>query len=158
MGMGIKPGGWRLKVGNMAVEQVQIKVQRILTEELGLVRLGSDGAIILENDSATGFVRVLEWGDDQTIVKVSSTVLWDVPLVPDLFQWVATEGQLRWFAHYRVLPGEDGTGELVLEHDLLGEFLDPAELIETVISVMMGADEMDEDLQSRFGGMRSADL
>jgi hypothetical protein len=142
----------------MSVEQVKIMVQRILTEELTSVRLGSDGLIILENDSATGFVEVLEWGDDQTIVKVSSTVLWDVPLVPDLFQWVATEGQARWFAHYRVFIDDDGTGDLMLEHDLLGDFLDPAELIEAVYAVMVGADSMDEDLQSRFGGKRSADL
>jgi len=105
-----------------------------------------------------GCVEVLDWGDDQTIVKVSSTVLWKVPLVPDLFQWVATEGQSRLFAHYRVYIDEDGTGDLMLEHDLLGEFLDPPELIEAVYSVMIGADSMDEDLQSRFGGMRSADL
>lgn len=141
----------------MGAPELKDKIQRILTDKLGSVKIDRDGDIVLENDSAIGFVSVRELGPDTTVVKVASPVLRDVELTPALYEWVATEGQNRLFAHYRVVFPKNGAAMLMLEHDLLGDSLDPDELLFAVFSVMTGANDSDEELQSRFGGRRAAD-
>jgi len=144
--------------GAMSVSEVQAKVQRILIETLGSAQMVGDGSFVLEFESATGFVNVIDWGDGDTIVKVSSPMLTNVPLTSEVYQWVAIEGQTSWFAHARVIPSDDPSiGMIVWEHDLLGNFLDPDELTHSIRAVMIGANKHDDDLQARFGGDRAID-
>ena len=141
----------------MSTEATASKVQRILSENLGSVRVGKDGEFILKNGSSVGFVTVKNWGDDETIVKVWSPVLTKVKPTPKLYEWVATSGQERYFAHVRIVEQDAKNVMIILEHDLLGDYLDPDELMSTVLSVMLGADEWDDELQKMFGGERAAD-
>ena len=141
----------------MNTDETAAKVQRILSENLGSVRVGKDGEFILENGSSIGFVTVKNWGDDSTIVKVWSPVLTKVKPTAKLFEWVATSGQERYFAHVRVVEQDRKSVMIILEHDLLGDYLDPDELMSTVASVMLGADEWDDELQKMFGGERASD-
>jgi hypothetical protein len=142
----------------MSVSTVVSKVQRILLDEFGSADMVDDGVFRLRNDSAVGFVRVREW-HDSVIVKIWSPILRDVILTPELFEWVATEGQDRFFSHARVIrdDSDDSMGMIVWENDLLGDFIDPAELRGVVISVMVGANALDDELQDRFGGVKAID-
>lgn len=143
----------------MSVEEVRSKVQRILMGEFGSVRTLANDDFVLENESAVGFVRVIDWGDGDTIVKVYSPMLSDVTISPALYEWVATEGQQRWFAHARVFPDQENpkVGLLAWEYDLLGNFLDADELLHCVGQVMVGANNLDDELQKQFGGRRGKD-
>ena len=137
----------------MGVEEVRSKVQRILTERFGSVRVDQDGDFGIQNESAVAFVRVNEWGEE-TVVHVTAYVLMDVPLSPELYEWVATEGSY-FFGHVRI-NREDGaaTGTLVFNQTLLGDFLDKAELINALDSVAIIANQLDDELQGRFGGQK----
>jgi hypothetical protein len=143
----------------MSLESVRSKVQQILTEELGSVRIGRDGTVMLENESAAIFIDVIDWGDGDTIVKVISPMLSDVRLTPEVFRWVAVEGQQLWFGHARVSlsDGDTSVGTIGFEWDLLGNTLDPDELMAAVRSVAIGANKLDDELQAKFGGKRWAD-
>jgi hypothetical protein len=74
-----------------------------------------------------------------------------------LYKWVATSGQERFFAHVRIIEGDSNQVMIILEHDLLGDYLDPDELMNVVLSVMVTADEWDDELQKMFGGEKAAD-
>lgn len=143
----------------MSVKDVQARVHRILTDQFGSVTIDRDGVVRLENESAVGFVSVVDWGDGDTIVKVWSPMLRDVDLTPELFRWVAVEGQGRWFAHARIWLDSDNPrkGGVGWEYDLLGNFLDPEELLHCVGAVMVGSNKLDDELQSKFGGKRASD-
>lgn len=143
----------------MSIELVRSKVQRILMEQFGSVRTLQDGVIVLENESALGFVEVVDWGDGDTIVKIHSPLLRGVTISPALYEWVATEGQTKWFAHARVFVDKENPreGTLVWEYDLLGNFLDADELLHCVGAVMVGANRLDDELQKRFGGRKGKD-
>jgi hypothetical protein len=136
---------------------VSQKVQRILTDMLGSVQVRKNGTFYMTNDSAAIIVEVREWGDE-TIVKVFSPMLRNVRPTEEVFRWIATEGQSFWFAHARAyIRDEDGLCDILMEQDLLGDTLDPEELRTAVSAVAISANDLDDKLQSRFGGIRWTD-
>ena len=143
----------------MSVEEVREKVRRILTDHFGSIRVDRDGDVLFEVDSAFGYVGVQDWRDGETIVKIKSFLLRDVDLTPEVYKWAAVEGQSRWFAHACVLvnPENPNQGMITWEYDLLGNSIDPDELVTCVVTVMGGANHMDDELQKRFGGRKGAD-
>lgn len=141
----------------MAKEQVAAKVQRLLTEFVGPVQVNRDGNLGIAYNSARVIIEFRDWQNGTTLVKVWSPMLREVSLSPDVYRWVATKGQYRYFAHAKILEEDDGTGMLAWEHDLLGDFIDADELKYAVAAVTFGADELDDELQAMFGGRRATD-
>lgn len=138
------------------VAAVSQKVQRILTDMLGSVQVRKSGTFYMTNDSAAIFVEAREWGDE-TIVKIFSPMLRNVRPTDEVFRWIATEGQSYWFAHARAYVRDDGLCDIIMEQDLLGDTLDPEELRTAVSAVAINANDLDDELQSRFGGIRWTD-
>lgn len=138
----------------MSQQQVKEKVQRILVEELGSVSIDKDGDFFVHFDSAVVFVTVIDLKDDVTLVKSFAILLSDVPLNADLYRWAATEGQAFHFGRSRIIEGDNGQGRIIFEHTLLGDFLDPEELKWAVIALGHDANDLDDQLQARFGGNR----
>jgi hypothetical protein len=138
----------------VSVEEVTDKVRRMLVELNGRASVDADGDFVIDFDSATVFVRVLETSTGTVMVRVSSVVLLDVPLKPELYRWVATESRNFYFGQFEVVEGDDGTGLLLFEHFLLGEYLDIDELGFAVHGMGTNANELDDELQNRFGGRR----
>jgi hypothetical protein len=138
------------------IATVTQKVQRILTDMLGSVQVGQSGAFFLTNDSAAIFVDVQEWGDE-TVVKIVSPMLRGVRPTEEVFRWVSIEGQSFWFAHARVVVRDEGLCDIFMEQDLYGDTLDPEELRTAVSAVAFSANDLDDELQSRFGGSRWTD-
>ena len=52
---------------------------------------------------------------------------------------------------------ENGTCFLQFDHTIMGDYLDPAELVTAVGAVMYTADDLDEIVHERFGGKRYTD-
>ena len=140
----------------MSVESVRERVQRILTEEYGQVIVDQDGDFVINNGSARIFISVTEIKLG-VVVKLYSPLLRNVPTSADVFKWVATEGQNRWFAHATLLEQDDATCHITWEHDLLGDYLDREELLHAVVAVAAGADDLDDKVQKMFGGKRASD-
>jgi hypothetical protein len=144
-------------------EETGQKVQRILIGAFNDVRLTKDGGFAVPLGSSTAFVEPTDWaadaeGNPRSLVRIWAPLGRDVPPTPELFKWAATEGQSKWFGSVTVVEGEDGKNAFVMfDHALLGDFLDPAELVSAVNAIMYTADELDEIVHDRFGGKRYTD-
>ena len=116
-------------------EETGRKVQRILVAEFNDVRLTKDGGFAVQHGSSITFVEPTDWapdseGNPRSLVRVWAPLGRDVTPTPELFKWAATEGQGKWFGSVTVVEGKDGEGCFVMfDHTLLGDYVDPAELI-----------------------------
>ena len=144
-------------------DQTMMKVQRLLTQTMGLgIKLSGERIVItMEGASTAAFIRIQDWGetDDgepQSLVLITAPLLSGVKPTPELFEWVAREGGSKWFGHVEVYNDKKtpGTVNLRMSHTLLGDYLDEMELREALGAVLHVADEWDDELQGRFGGER----
>jgi len=139
------------------LSELKEKVQRILaanwrvelTENGFFVRGESTGCVISCFDSAT------EKNDD-TYVWLDSLILKEVPITDEFLRYVCSEDMI--FGNFTVTFSESGdTGRLHFSHKLLGNFLDSDELNLALAAVFFTADQIDDELQQRFGGYRAID-
>lgn len=138
------------------VDQVKAKVQAILTEKAP-VSIDRDGDFSVPTGSTRVFVRVMAHPNGEaTLVSIFAPVLTDVPLTPDLYEYVALNADSLVFGHL-ALHARDEKGFLLVSYMLLGDYLDGDELLYGAFSVAGAADGLDDDLQKRFGGKRFAD-
>lgn len=136
-----------------SVQDVKDKVQRILTNRLGSVQIDRDGDFFVRHESAVTFVEVEEWVRDHVLVQLRTPLVCDVPVTPELTRWVAVEGQRFVFGTCYLNPNEDGTtGWVFMKHNLLGDDLDEDELMVALFGLTGSANDLDNMLQSRFGG------
>ena len=140
--------------------ELKEKVQRILAANWKTEIDGSGVGDFFIRGESTGCHVMLEggWGPkkESNLVHLLSFVLWDVPITEELLTFIA-EGGTRYFGSLSLQRNEDGTGDLILTHTLLGDFLDSEELNIALASVFFGADFLDDELQGRFGGRRTID-
>lgn len=134
---------------------VMERVRRLIVEAGLEARLLEDGFQIPYDSSAVN-VTIIDQ-NERVLIQCYAPVLREVPPTPELYKWVATEGQNYYFGSYHAAEMDDGTILLVFEHTLLGDYLDPEEFHSTVGALAGGANEMDEELQQRFGGKRFVD-
>lgn len=136
------------------MSDVYDKVRDLLTSrELDLTV--EDGSFQIRWDSAAVNIDIVEQ-EGRTLVQCHAPVLRELAASPELFEYVATEGQDYYFGSMHYVPDVNG-GLLVLEHTLLGDFLDPDELDNVVDSLVIVANRLDDELQERFGGKRFVD-
>ena len=144
------------------VEETTQKVQRILVDGFNDVRLRKNG-FSLEVGSTAAFVEIQEWtpdkdGNPRTLVYVWAPLGRDVKPTDDLFHWAATDGQQFRFGGVTVIENKEAkTCFLQFDHTIMGDFMDPAELIAAVGAVLYTADDLDETVHTRFGGKRYTD-
>ena len=144
------------------VEATTQKVQRILTSEFNGVQLTKKG-FSLEKGSTAIFVEVHEWapdseGNPRSVVQIWAPLGRDVKPTPEMFRWAATEGQGMYFGSVSVLENDESKSCLVIfDETLLGDYLDPAELLTAIYGVAFTADDLDDVVRTRFGGKRYTD-
>jgi hypothetical protein len=140
----------------MGVAEVKERVQRILTEK-GTIEVDGDGDFTFASGSTRTFIHVHELSDGSTAVLVWAPVLMDPTPSPELFEYVATEGS-RWvFGRLALKRYDSGSSQLLFEHSILGDYLDPEELHWAVGAVANTADDLDDELQPKFGGRKFSD-
>ncbi len=135
------------------LDALRNKVQRILADEFGTIEVDKDGDFTLRHQSARVFVRCVDWGDDETIVSVFAPILEGVPATPELFRWIAIEGSTYFFGHMSATEADDGI-RVGFSHTLLGDYLDAKELITAVVGVLSTGNDLDDEMQTKFGGRR----
>jgi hypothetical protein len=144
------------------VEATTQKVQRMLVSQFNNVTLTEDGFMLREGSTAVS-IRIHDFGtgpdgEPSSLVTIWSPVNRDIKPSPELFRWAATEGQQRYFGRISIYEQpSDGVCHMALDHTLLGDFLDPHELFSAVAFVTLAADELDDQIQQRFGGKRFID-
>ena len=135
-------------------DRVYNKIRDMLLEQ-GLRITLIDGGFQVPFDSTAVNINVLAQ-ESRTLVQLYVPLLRQLPPSPQLFEYVATEGQAYFFGHCRYIRDIDG-GLLVFEHTLLGDYLDADELHSAVAALASTGNDLDDDLQKRFGGKRFVD-
>jgi hypothetical protein len=109
------------------------------------------------NNSVLVKVLVDVSNPDLPLVNVVAFTLMNFKEDLAIYKYLFTE-VIPFIARWEIEEDEDGTLSLFLVHKLLIEDLDASELTAAVYSVALTADELDEDLQKRFGGKRCQDV
>lgn len=145
------------KGDTMSLEQLRTKVQRILTDIVGTVRVDKDGDFRITYKSATVFIEC--WSsptknNEQRLgVKFTCPLVKDVPATPELFKWIAIEGSDYRFGTVSFWPDEDGeTGLVLLFHNIFANDIDASEVQNALLTVLFTAADLDTELQAKFGG------
>lgn len=137
-----------------SIADVTAKVQRILANNFS-VRLGPNGSFIISYESANVLIAVEDGlkKDDSALVVFRVPLVKKVPLTPALYQWVATDGQNFRIGGVIVLPDHSSSvGDVWFRYSIVGDDLDESELLAAVYVLLKCCDEIDNDIQSRFGG------
>ncbi len=103
--------------------------------------------------SALVEVLVFPWGENDTVINTRSYVVTDTELTPDLMRFLLRENSNMRFGAF----GVDERGYIVFEHTILGSTCDRPELEASVNTVLKIADEYDDKIVDRWGGMRAMD-
>jgi hypothetical protein len=136
-----------------SVGDVKEKVQRILSNALGSVRIDKDGDFVTSYESAVVFIEVRKFLEDRVRVTFRAPLVKDVQTTPELYKWVATKGQEYFFGTCRVtVPDGQTLGWVFMEHTILGDDLDESELINALTLVTIASDGLDNQIRDQFGG------
>jgi hypothetical protein len=130
------------------VSVVREQVETLLTYR-HQVEIEPGGDLSLAHGSTCMFVGVEEW-QGHPVVQLSLPVLLGAEPTPALLMRIVTEGTYL-FGHLMV-DERDGLIDLILTHGLLGDHLDPPELLLAVELMTEVADGIDDQLAARFGG------
>ena len=153
---------------------VKDKVQRFSTQLFNNVQLDDEGGLSISYESTHIFVSCSELDQSvpelnefrrenelsNTVVNIWAMVLREVKGTPELFKWIATEGQTFYFGRFKAAELDDAPGKyiIVFEHNLAGDTLDAGELKAAMFNVATTADNEDDELKKRFGGKTVEDL
>ncbi len=138
-------------VADGSIATLRDRVQDILLDAMERVEIDRDGDFSFAHGSTRVFVRVLD-GPGSGAVSVWAVTNVAVPSSPELFEFIATNADAWLFGHLSAHAAADGTAAVILSHRLFGDFLEDEELVATLSVVASTADEIDEDIQQRFGG------
>lgn len=107
---------------------------------------------VLREGSALATVSVSPWREG-TVVRAWSVVVTDIRPTPELYEYLLRLNADQQFGAFALDPDND----IVLSHTIIGDTLDPGELRATVEAIAKGADDHDDEIVARFGGMRAQD-
>jgi hypothetical protein len=147
---------------SVAILETREKIRKWLTEELGPVETLPDGSLSFRWGSAQVFIDVETLSDeleDETVVRVVAPLLFNVPPSPELYEWVARAMNNYRFGAFVVVDDEEAPGNLRLLHTvaLLGTKIDLEEFKMAWIASASTADDVDDELQAKFGGEKFYD-
>jgi hypothetical protein len=130
------------------------KVHGYLSRLVGEVRTDAAGRFVFSEGSAQVVVSCEEWPEvDNTVVRLTAPVVLRVPPDPEVFRFVATHGNDFAFARLWVEEAESGELAVFAGWTLVGDDLDPAEMMAAARIVAVAADHLDDQLKERFGGV-----
>jgi hypothetical protein len=140
------------------VSQVQKKVQSILSSELGSVNVDADGNLKISYESTLLMIKTLEFGEknEATIIEMTGVVSMNTPASPKLYKYLNEQNGNLTFGALVHLEG-DKSALILLKYSILGDFLDPEELLNAVRAVILMADLLDDEITKEFGGTRFID-
>jgi hypothetical protein len=147
-------GGQYGGIGMGDVAAVRSKVQQFLTNNFGNVTIDKDGDFSLRHGSARIFVRT-RTGEksDFTWISLDVPLLLGVKETPQVFEHVALHADDLVFGHLNAVRTDDGL-MILLSHALLGDYLDEEELVRAAGAMLGTAEDLDDELQTQFGGQR----
>jgi hypothetical protein len=131
------------------------RVQQVLLDHDLKIELRKS-AVLVPFESTSVMVSFGEIGNDRTVVSLRGLVCQEVPISADLKAFIADKSAEYLFGHLAYLEIE-GTAYIEFRHNLLGDFLDPDEIMVALSAVAQTSNELDDVIKERFGGERWID-
>lgn len=103
--------------------------------------------------SALAQTMVYPWRDNEAVISTRAYVVTGAELKPELMHYLLRENDRMSFGAF----GVDEDGDIFFEHTILGSTCDQPELKSSVLSVVLVADEYDDEIVARWGGQRAID-
>jgi hypothetical protein len=142
----------------MSINELSVKdkVQRYLSEVFPKMIIDEDGDFAFRWHSTQMWVSVREVKETErcagyVAVRVFANTNNRVPPSPALYEHVATQGRFA-FGALRCYRKDEGV-RIFLEHTLIGDFLDPSELMICFSEMAHTANAVDDEIKSKFGGV-----
>lgn len=142
----------------MGLDELKQKVQRILTEFVGSVRVDKEGRFIVTYNSAAVYVSCWEQTGEENEefsrlgVSFTCPLVRDVPVSNELFRHIATEHDYLFGNLIVELHDDDRKAFILFKHSILGKDVDASEIENALSAVIYAGDELDTELHKRFGG------
>jgi hypothetical protein len=137
----------------LAVDALREKLEGWLAEHFGTYTVDREGDFQVDYESARVFVCPRDWRGRKTVVTIFSVTNVDVPFTEELTHFLAGENLGLLFGHFSLRLGEERTSAQVwFAHTLLGDYLDPDELVTALSAVARSANKYDDLIKDRFGG------
>lgn len=136
-------------------EEVYKKAESYITQLFGeMVQKSTDNPLFfLEKGSAIAQITVHAWGEDDAVVGVRCYVIYGAELVPDLLLFLLNKNNEVLFGGF----GIDSQGDIFFEHTILGSSLDKDEIRNSIMAVLTVADNFDDQIKDKWGGLRQID-
>ncbi len=136
---------------------LRAKTERYLKQLVPSFEVVGDRYRITYGSSAL-LIHPLTWRDNMTILRLVAVVLRKVKKAGNeaMFEEFSQLndrllfGKIYWIHDSPEVTTE---GPVLIEHNFIGEYLDYEEFQHGCISLSLAADELDEQLKSRYGGL-----
>jgi hypothetical protein len=131
------------------------KVAQWMQELFGEMAMKRDDAPVfgVVLGSALAQISVHSWGDDDATVLVHAYVVTGAEAKPELMRFLLDRNAYTRFGSL----GLDKDGDIVLQHSLIGSTCSKDSLRLAILLLLRTADELDDQIVSRWGGRRALD-
>lgn len=142
------------------VDQTRANVHQMFSKFIDDLHISDDGSVIFRHDSAICIIHVIEWNSEvegrNTIVALNASVVSGVKRSKPLYEWIALSNDEFIFGHLVVRESTDKSlANIWFTHNLLGDYLDEAELMTATVALLKTADQLDDEVMHMFGGTRT---
>jgi hypothetical protein len=103
--------------------------------------------------SAYSVVSVNPWGENDSTITALSWVVTEIELVPDLMKYLLRESFDMRFGAFGIDEDED----ICFSQTIVGSTCDKDELKAAIMAVINVADEYDDEIIAKWGGLRAKD-
>ena len=103
--------------------------------------------------SAFAQTSIYPFGESDAVISTRAYVVTGAELTADLMHYLLRENDRMTFGAF----GLDEEGDIFFEHSILGATADKEELKSSVSSVVLIADEYDDNIVEKWGGKRAID-
>lgn len=137
---------------------IKAKVQGWLAEDFSNVGLSKHGGFTLRFGSSRLYVDVedLEPEDPEgmAMVRLTAPLVFNLQESAELYKYIAEHTDDYRFGRLYIAKTDDGSFTAGISHQILGNYLDQAELGYAVAWIGTSADDKDDEIQNLFGGER----
>ena len=137
------------------VDEIQIRVQKYLSKELGNISVDEDGIIEFPFSSTKVTIGVKELMGE-VVVEVFSPVIFEPKNINGLYEKLNVLNMVSPVSW--VYIELDNSSLVIAKYTVLGEFLDFEELRYAISIVCNSADSLDEDMAKEFKAKRFIDI
>ena len=142
---------------NEVQEKVHGNIQKWGRELYGeMLQIDDEGDFGIGFGSAYIWIQVRGWGSDECGIVISSRVIRDVDLTPDLMKFLLVENDNIPFGMFSILSDPEARS-IYISENLIGSTCTKDELRISLNVVGKVADDYDDQIRNRWGGQRGSD-